>query len=164
MDNRLFIWYHNNRMNAERGEWDRIMFQVKKRTLLLIAGIVWLIAGFNVARLGILSYLGIEQQWYWYVLSAVIFTLFGMMFFKMSRKHTKRITGYDGERQPFWRFFDLKAYIIMAVMMGGGIGLRAAGVFPGWFVAFFYTGLGCALALAGVLFIRNYFKTRSNNK
>lgn len=28
-------------------------FHVKKRTLLLIAGIVWLIAGFNVARLGI---------------------------------------------------------------------------------------------------------------
>ena len=29
------------------------MFIVKKRTLLLIAGIVWLIAGFNVARLGV---------------------------------------------------------------------------------------------------------------
>ena len=28
-------------------------FHVKKRTLLLIAGIVWLIAGFNVARLGL---------------------------------------------------------------------------------------------------------------
>ena len=30
-------------------------FYVEKRTLLLIAGIVWLIAGFNVARLGVLS-------------------------------------------------------------------------------------------------------------
>ena len=27
-------------------------FCVKKKTLLLIAGIVWMIAGFNVARLG----------------------------------------------------------------------------------------------------------------
>ena len=136
------------------------MFKVKKRTLLLIAGIVWLIAGFNVARLGVISYCGIEQKWYWYVLSAVIFTLFGLMFFKMSQKHTKRIMGYEEERQPFWRFFDLKAYIIMAVMMGGGIGLRAAGVFPDRFVAFFYSGLGCALALAGGLFIRNYITTR----
>lgn len=139
------------------------MFKVKKRTLLLIAGIVWFIAGFNVARLGILSYLEIEQQWYWYLLSIVIFALFGLMFFRMSQKHTKRIMGYE-ERQPFWKFFDLKAYIIMAVMMGGGIGLRAAGVFPNWFVAFFYTGLGCALALAGVLFIRNYIATRNENK
>ncbi len=104
------------------------MFKVKKRALLLIAGIVWLIAGFNVARLGIISYFEIEQQWYRYVLSVVIFLLFGTMFYKMSVKHTKRIMGYSEERQPFWRFFDLKAYIIMAVMMGGGIGLRAAGV------------------------------------
>lgn len=132
------------------------MFKVKKKTLLLIAGIVWLIAGFNVARLGIISYLAIEQQWYWYLLSIIIFLLFGTMFFKMSQKHTKRIMGYSEERQPFWQFFDLKAYIIMAVMMGGGIGLRAAGVFPNEFVAFFYTGLGCALALAGVLFIKNF--------
>ena len=139
------------------------MFKVKKRTLLLIAGIVWLIAGVNVARLGILSYLVIDRKWYWYVLSVVIFILFGAMFFKMSQKHTKRIMGYEEERQPFWRFFDLKAYIIMAVMMGGGIGLRAAGVFPNFFVAFFYSGLGCALALAGVLFMRNYFVTRGKN-
>ena len=132
------------------------MFKVKKRTLLLIAGIVWLIAGVNVARLGIISYLEIEQQWYWFLLSVVIFLLFGTMFFKMSQKHTKRILNYEEERQSFWRFFDLKAYIIMAVMMGGGIGLRAAGVFPNWFVAFFYTGLGCALSLAGVLFIIDF--------
>ena len=30
-------------------------FCVKRKTLLLIAGIVWIIAGFNVARLGVLS-------------------------------------------------------------------------------------------------------------
>ena len=136
------------------------MFKVKKRTLLLTAGIVWLAAGVNVARLGIISYLEIEQQWYLYVLSVVVFLLFGMMFFRMTVKHTKRITGYSEERQPFWRFFDLKAYIIMAVMMGGGIGLRAAGVFPNQFVAFFYTGLGLALASAGVIFIRNFIAYR----
>ena len=134
------------------------MFRVKKRTLLLIAGIVWLTAGINVARLGVLSYLSFELRWYWYLLSIVIFLLFGAMFFRMSQKHTKRIMGYEDERQLFLRFFDLKAYIIMAIMMGGGIGLRAAGVFPDQFVAFFYTGLGSALALAGVLFMKNYIR------
>ena len=34
----------------------RSFFRVKKRTLLAVAGTVWLIAGFNVARLGVLSY------------------------------------------------------------------------------------------------------------
>ena len=36
---------------------------------------------------------------------------------RMSKKHTKRILGYEGDR-PFWHFFDLKAYLIMACMMG----------------------------------------------
>lgn len=137
------------------------MFKVKKRTLLIIAGIVWLIAGFNVARLGVLSYLIIDRRWYLYVLSVVVFILFGMMFYKMSNKHTKRILGYE-EYRPFWNFFDLKAYIIMAFMMGGGIGLRAAGIFPDVFVAFFYSGLGCALALAGVLFLKNFITYKTN--
>lgn len=89
----------------------------------MIAGVVWLIAGFNVARLGVLSYLVIERQWFMYLLSVVVFVAFGMMFLKMSGKHTRRILGYE-DRRPFWHFFDLKAYIIMACMMGGGIGLR----------------------------------------
>ena len=122
-------------------------FFVKEKSLLLIAGIVWLMAGFNVARLGVLSYL--------YLLSMLVFFLFGRMFFKMSKKHTKRIIAYE-EYRPFWHFFDKKAYIMMACMMGGGIGLCAAGAFPDTFVAFFYSGLGCALALAGVVFARNY--------
>ena len=133
-------------------------FCVKNRTLLLIAGIVWLAAGFNVARLGVLSYLEIERRWYLYLLSVVVFLLFGTMFFKMSRKHTTRILGYEDDH-PFWHFFDIKAYVMMACMMGGGIGFRAMGIFPDLFVSFFYSGLGCALALAGVLFLKNYFST-----
>ena len=100
-------------------------FFVKEKSLLLIAGIVWLMAGFNVARLGVLSYLQIERQWYLYLLSMLVFFLFGRMFFKMSKKHTKRIIAYE-EYRPFWHFFDKKAYIMMACMMGGGIGLCAA--------------------------------------
>lgn len=128
---------------------------VRKRTLLLIAGIVWMIAGFNVARLGVMSYLNIERRWYLYLLSGLVFLLFGSMFFRMSQKHTKRILGYEDYR-PFWHFFDLKAYLIMTCMMSVGIGFRAAGIFSEIFVAFFYSGLGLALALAGVVFSRNY--------
>lgn len=128
---------------------------VRKRTLLLIAGIVWMIAGFNVARLGVMSYLNIERRWYLYLLSGLVFLLFGSMFFRMSQKHTKRILGYEDYR-PFWHFYDLKAYLIMTCMMSVGIGFRAAGIFPEIFVAFFYSGLGLALALAGVVFSRNY--------
>lgn len=128
-------------------------FHVKKRTLLAIAGCVWLIAGFNVARLGILSYQHIVSITFVHILlSLAVFCAFGTMFFKMSTKHHKRIKGFEQPTRPVWHFFDLKSYIIMAVMMGGGIWLRSSGLAPEVFIAVFYTGLGCALALAGVFF------------
>lgn len=139
---------------------NRKVYEVPKRVLLIIAGIIWMIAGFNVVRLGIISYKLIEMKWYLPVLSVIIFVLFGMMFYKMTQKHSKRIMNYAEAYRPVWNFFDIKSYIIMAVMMGGGIGLRNAGVFPDVFVAFFYTGLGCALFLAGVLFIIKFFQNK----
>ena len=45
-----------------------------------------------------------------------------------------------------------------AVMMTGGIGLRVSGLAPERFIAVFYTGLGAALLLAGLLFGRNFGK------
>lgn len=131
----------------------RPVFHVKKRTLLAVAGCVWLIAGINVARLGILSYEKLPQLRIVHILlSVLVFCAFGWMFFKMSMKHTRRIKGYKEEFRPVWHFFDLRSYLIMAVMMGGGIWLRSSGLVPDVFIAVFYTGLGCALALAGVLF------------
>ncbi|MGM9563510.1 MAG: hypothetical protein ACI3VQ_05480 [Faecousia sp.] len=144
----------------------RGFLHVKKRTLLAVAGCVWLMAGINVARLGILSYGKLPHIRALHILlSLAVFCAFGLMFFKMSMKHTKRIKGYEEEFRPVWHFFDLKSYIIMAVMMGGGIWLRASGLAPDVFIAVFYTGLGCALALAGVLFWIMFllFREKSND-
>ncbi len=138
--------------NAEEKECPH--FHVKKRTLLAIAGCIWLAAGFNVARMGILSYCEVKEVTFKYIiLSLAVFIVFGLMFYRMSIKHNKRILGYKHETKPFWHFFDAKSYLIMAFMMGGGIWLRASGLVPAVFIAVFYTGLGCALASAGILFL-----------
>ena len=57
----------------------------------------------------------------------------------------------------FLKFFDVKSFI-MAVMMTGGIWLWSSGVAPDRFIAFFYTGLGASLLLAGLLFACNFAK------
>lgn len=134
------------------------IFHMKKRTLLAVAGCVWLIAGINVMRLGLLSYRLLPQVAPWHVvLSVLVFCAFGLMFYKMSLKHARRIRGYAEAFRPIWHFFDLKSYLIMAFMMGSGIWLRSSGLVPDTFIAVFYTGLGCALALAGVLFWMMFF-------
>lgn len=64
-------------------------------------------------------------------------------------KHTKRIKGYREEYKPVWKFFDLKSYIIMAVMMGGGIWLRSSGLASEVFIAVFYMDRAVRLLLPG---------------
>lgn len=65
----------------------------------------------------------------------------------------------QSDRRPFWHFFDLKAYIIMACMMGGGIGLREAGVFPDVLWDFLYRTWLCA-GVGRNIFYRKFHKIR----
>ena len=132
--------------------------KVKRNTLLLIACLVWGAAGVHILRLGVLAYpayLSVLN----FVLSALVFAVFQYFIFgRLVKKHTARITGYEEERHFFLKFFDVKSFIIMAVMMTGGIWLRSSGVAPDRFIAFFYTGLGASPLLAGLLFACSFAK------
>ena len=135
--------------------------KVNKKTLLLIACIVWFIAGFNILRIGILSYppyLSIINI----LLSIVVFSIFQHFIFgRLVKKHTVRIQNYEEEQHFFMKLFDVKSFIIMAVMMSEGIYLRASSFVPERFIAVFYTGLGSSLLLAGILFGKNYIQYKA---
>ena len=135
--------------------------KVKKKNLVLIACAVWSLAGFNILRIGILSYppyLSVMNI----LLSIVVFTVFQYFIFgRLVKKHTDRIQNYEEERHFFMKFFDVKSFIIMAIMMSGGIYLRASSLAPERFIAVFYTGLGSSLLLAGILFGKNFLQYES---
>ena len=132
--------------------------KVKRNTLLLLACLVWSAAGFNILRIGLSAYPAYCAVVN-YLLSALVFAVFQIFIFgKLVKKHTARISAYEEERHFFLKFFDGKSFAIMAVMMTGGIALRASGLAPERFIAFFYTGLGIALALAGVGFLVHYLR------
>lgn len=130
---------------------------VKKRTLLLLAALVWLAAGFNIVRIGVSAYVG-HLSLLAAAGSVVVFVLFWRMFRGLVGKHTGRIREYAEERQYFWHFFDARSFCIMAVMMTGGITIRVYHLMPDAFIAVFYTGLGTALALAGLAFGCQFFR------
>lgn len=138
--------------------------KVKKRTLLLIACLVWGIAGFNILRIGILAYrpyISVLNV----ILSLLVFAIFQTFIFgRLVKKHTQRILDYEEEKQYFFNFFDGKSFLIMAVMMTGGIYLRVSRLGPEHFIAVFYSGLGAALLLAGILFGKNYCLERKENR
>ena len=139
--------------------------RVSREALLIIAGLVWLAAGINIFVIGIMSYGEVVSEQAAPVAalllgSVVIFAAFWTMFSRIVRKHTRRITAYGDEKQPFWRFFDRGSYIIMIFMMTLGISLRSFHLVPTWFIAFFYAGLGLALMLAGISFLCGWLRLR----
>ena len=141
--------------------------RVSREVLFAIAGLIWLAAGLNIVSIGFGAYGSVLGSTVGNIPpialalgSLGIFAAFGAMFARIVRKHTVRIVAYGDERQPFWRFFDRGSYLVMAFMMTLGIALRASGIAPDWFVAFFYVGLGLALALAGVGFFCSLLRMR----
>lgn len=132
--------------------------KIPKRTLLLVAGIVWFAAGFNIARIG---WLASDKAWtVWSGLSsaAVFAAFFFLIFRRMVKKHTGRIMGYEQERVNIFRFFDLKSYCIMAFMMTFGILLRQSNLWPPQCIKMFYLGIGTALIGAGAGFLLSFIK------
>jgi len=128
---------------------------IPKNKLMLIAGLVWCVAGAMVSGIGLplLWKLGATQL-VLYPLAGVIFLIFYFLIFsRLVVKHTERIRERSEQRLPFWNFFDRSSYIVMAIMMAGGMWLRLAHVFPNWMIGFFYSGLGIALFSCGVRFL-----------
>ena len=132
----------------------RRWYEVPKNALIFLAGAVWTIAGAIVAGTGLVS-LGASRSELWWLLPgavAVMLAFYLLVFAGLVRRHTARVRARPERWLPVWDFFDAKSYVVMAVMMAGGIGLRAAHLLPEWFIAFFYTGLGIALLSCGLRF------------
>ena len=128
---------------------------LRKNDLVLVAGLVWCFAGAMVAVVGLPLELRLAPGQLTLVpLAAVVFLAFYVFVFsRLVRKHTTRIRARTEDRLPFWQFFNGPSWVVMAVMMSGGMILRLGHVMPDWMIAFFYTGLGIALFLCGVRFL-----------
>lgn len=135
--------------------------RVAPRTLLALAALVWLAAGINIARIGLSAYANEALGLVGPALSVVVgFVFWFMVFNRLTIRHTARIRTYT-DRMLFVHFFDRKSFVIMAVMMTAGVTIRSLSLAPNAFIAVFYTGLGCALTLAGAKFAMHFATWRA---
>ncbi len=136
-----------------------------RRGLLILSGLLWSVAGFNVLRKGITALLYMFSHDYgWFVglillLAVLIGTGFLMMFRGVVRKYTKRILDLEGERWPFYRFMSGKGYLLIGFMMTLGISMGLIPGMPQAFFASFYTGLGTGLSYGAIRFFINSIHT-----
>ncbi len=133
---------------------------IPKNQLMLLAGLVWCVAGGMVSFIGLplLWQLGAEQILL-YPAAVLIFLIFyRRIFSRLVVKHTLRIRLTATPTMPFWSFFDRSSYIVMSIMIAGGMWLRLGHIAADWMIAFFYSGLGLALFSCGVKFILGYIR------
>lgn len=120
---------------------------IDKKFLLLENAFLWIAAGVNIARIGVAAAIA-DGSWVW-LWSTVVFAAFATMFFNVIKKNTIRIWAMEGEKAPWYKFLSPKGFAIVVFMMSLGIFLRRFTSLPNSFFAYFYTGLGTALATAG---------------
>ena len=65
-----------------------------------------------------------------------------------------------GPKEPIWKTFSLKGYLIIAFMISLGISLKYIPGIPEPFFAWFYLGLGPGLLSAGVRFLIRWMEAR----
>ena len=140
-------------------------YGVNRKVLLITGGIVWMAAGANILRIGIVTWLTDSQYWLFKIGEAtVVFLLFFLLVFKkLYYKHTKRIEQKKKEKNCPFSFFDVKGWIVMVFMITFGITIRSFHLLPDAFISVFYTGLSLALMSTGVLFIRYWWVSRKSN-
>lgn len=137
-------------------------YGVNKQILLITAGTVWIIAGANILRIGIVTWLNSSQEWMFKIGEAtVVFLLFFILIFRrLYYKHTRRIEEKKETCNCPFSFFDVKSWIVMIFMISLGITIRSLRLLPDSFISVFYTGLSIALILTGILFIRYWWLRR----
>ena len=102
-------------------------YGVNRQILLIIAGTVWIIAGGNILRIGIVTWMNNSHDWMFKIGEAtIVFLLFFVLIFfkRLYYKHTRRIEQKKETRNCPFSFFDVKSWIIMIFMISLGITIR----------------------------------------
>ena len=81
-------------------------YGVNRQILLITAGTVWIIAGANILRIGIVTWLNTSQDWMFKIGEAtVVFLLFFVLVFRrLYYKHTQRIEQERTQKLPVLLF------------------------------------------------------------
>lgn len=99
---------------------------MKTKSLAFIAGLIWLVAGFNVCRIGVESWMSHGTTSVAMVVGCLAtLIVFSTMFVKMLFKNVRRIRSIEVAKRRAWHIMPVKSYLIMAFMITFGALLRS---------------------------------------
>jgi len=133
---------------------EKIKPSVQKHSLLLIAGFAWTAAGGVLAGRGLFHLIEQGHSPGWRLAGGVFFggVFYILLFAKISRKHIKRIKGLNIPYPCAFSFFNIRSYILMGLMISGGIILRKLDVINQDWLYTFYMTMGIPLLISASRF------------
>lgn len=128
---------------------------MNRRYLHLAAGLIWGLPGIMISVKGVSAYARVaEDQLGWLLLiTAGVIVSFSVMFYHIVNRYNALIQAQP-ERTSIWQTFPLKGWILVVGMSCLGMALKFVPFIPVEFTASFYSGLGPALIIAAIRFIR----------
>ena len=132
----------------------KIKPSVTKHNLLFIAGLAWTTAGGILAGRGLTYLVQNSNYQFWRLAGGLILggIFFILLFAKISGRHIKRIHGLNIPYPCAFSFFNLRGYIMMAIMISGGIMLRSFDVINKEWLYNFYIAMGVPLLISASRF------------
>jgi cytochrome c biogenesis protein CcdA len=138
---------------------DKYKPAVTRATLLFLAGFVWVCVGVMLLVLATLwlSTLSVKQI-YLFTGAGVLLALLAhrFLFVRIVDRNLKRILPID-EKTCLFAFIPWKSYLIILVMISMGVTLRHSAV-PKPYLATLYIGMGLALVLSSMRYLRAYIR------
>ena len=131
---------------------------MNKRYLYTIAGLIWGLPGLMITWKGLTAYTLMPQPKIYWLCAIILCVLTGFIW--MFRRIVDRYCGLIDalpEQTTLWHTFPLRGWILVVGMSCLGMVLKFLPFIPMEFTASFYSGLGPALVLAAIRFIRRSF-------
>jgi hypothetical protein len=143
--------------------WEKYKPAVSRRTLLLIAGCAWTIAGGILITRALVQLIIINDHLWLKILAGIICGtgFYLVLFAKISKKHINRITLIKVDNPCFFSFFNWRSYIMMIIMITGGITLRKLEVINRDVLWTFYLTMGIPLIVSAYRFFYSWVKNRT---
>ena len=143
--------------------FERIKPAVRKRTLLLVAGCAWSIAGLILISRSMVFLLETNNHLTLEILcglaGGILFYL--LLFARISKKHITRIILIPIDNPCFFSFFNFRSYLLMAIMITGGITIRKLGIINAAYIYTFFLAMGIPLLLSAYRFFYSYAKNKT---
>lgn len=133
--------------------------RIDKRHLLFVAAMAWLVAS-GMLFWRSTTYFELRKGWKFETAASLVggILFFRVLFLRISSKHIKRIISLEKRKPSVFSFFSKRSYLLMAIMISGGVLLRESHILPTYDLSFFYFFMGTPLFLSSIRFFKAWVR------